>query len=95
LIEVDERELCRQVLESILKEDDENVEVWILLGHCHEQGEIEVCMECWERAEELLRDFLVEDPTDELFQAQLDHVTALLKNLPDGVTYSLDLNKEE
>jgi len=72
-----------QILESLIKEDDENVEVWILLGHCHERKDKEVAFECWERAQQILEDFLSEEPEDELFQAQLTHIQVLIRQLEE------------
>jgi len=80
LVELGEVQKAVELLEALLKEDDENVEVWILLGHCHMESEAkEVALECWERAEDLLEAFLQADPTDELFQAQLQHVRELMR----------------
>lgn len=84
LVEVNETARATQLLEALLKEDDENIEVWILLGHSHMETSKEVAVECWERAEELLESFLEADPHDELFQAQLQHVRELLRQANEG-----------
>jgi tetratricopeptide (TPR) repeat protein len=84
LVEVDDRLLGIQVLENLLKEDDENVEVWILLGHCHHHNDNDAALECFERAEELLTSFLETDLTDELFKAQLEHVRTYIAEIQNG-----------
>jgi tetratricopeptide (TPR) repeat protein len=83
LVECEDKLLAIRLLESLLREDDENVEIWILLGHCHLAADAEAAIECFERAEELLESFLKADPTDELFKAQLDHVRESLKQVED------------
>ena len=83
LVEVDDRPLAIQLLENLLREDDENVEIWILLGHCHSSSDNDAAIECFERAQALLESFLQVDPTDELFKAQLDHVRESLKQIED------------
>jgi len=81
LVELQEVERAIQILENLLKEDDENVEVWILLGHSHAVNGKDAALECWERATDLLEDFLHADPSDQLFQAQLAHVGELINQI--------------
>jgi tetratricopeptide (TPR) repeat protein len=81
LVELAETDRAVRILEALLKEDDENIEVWILLGHCHIENDKQITAECWERAEEILQDFLHADPSDELFRAQLAHVQELQRQI--------------
>jgi tetratricopeptide (TPR) repeat protein len=83
LIELEQYVKAIPILEGIWQEEDENVEVWILLGLAHYHiNNIEEARECYENAIQLLNLFLNEDPLDTLFQAQLISAKELLANLP-------------
>jgi len=78
LIELKEHAQAIDLLESLVEEDDEIVEVWILLAECHSaENDNEVASECLARGKEMVSQFIKADPSNKVFQEQLGRITNL------------------
>mmetsp|Transcript_32842 Transcript_32842/g.40352 ORF Transcript_32842/g.40352 Transcript_32842/m.40352 type:complete len:252 (+) Transcript_32842:747-1502(+) len=87
LIELKEYTKAISLLDQLVEEDDEVVEVWILLGHCHiSENDGEAAGECLSRGKEMVTEFLKADADNLLFREQKDRIESLEKKAQNITT---------
>lgn len=82
LIEVGEFESAADVLEGVMLEDDENAELWFLVGQCYlELKDESTALEYFEKCKEMLLQLKKQDEENFNLDPQLDQVSQLVQNL--------------
>lgn len=85
-VEVEDHGSAIEILERLIMEDDEITQVWMLLGLCHAKtNSLDNASECYERAGELLKNFLSAEPSDEFFLAQAKQLQELMNDLDNSM----------
>lgn len=82
MIEVGEFESAADVLEAVMLEDDENAELWFLVGQCYlEMQEETAALEFFEKCQEMLLQLKQQDAESFQLDAQLQQVMDLVQRL--------------
>lgn len=78
LIEVQLFEAAADVLEGVMLEDDENAELWFLVGQCYmAEQDYASAVDFFQKCHEMLTQLKTDDPEAFALQDQLDHVQSL------------------
>ncbi|KAI9921202.1 hypothetical protein PsorP6_002108 [Peronosclerospora sorghi] len=86
LIEVERYEQACDVLEGVMQEDDENAELWFLVGTCYRaMDDLSNALEFFEKCHEMLNKLKKELRHDFDLQDQLESVVETIAELKDAI----------
>ncbi|KAJ0405842.1 hypothetical protein ATCC90586_001705 [Pythium insidiosum] len=86
LIEVEKYEEACDVLEGVMQEDDENAELWFLVGTCYRaMDDLSLSLEFFQKCEEMLQKLKKELRDEFHLDAQLESVTETIAELQQTI----------